>query len=101
MKNICDNDIALNLAKIKMFLIQTKVNFQYPRSKFWLLHVYTSIHWCFTDGTGLWPFDPDAEGGGIWACSGAHPGRWPGQDLVVQESQLRGKAHGVMLCGGE
>jgi hypothetical protein len=43
-------------------------------------------------GSGLWPFDLDAEGRGIRTCPGAYEWRWLGKDIMEQESKLRGKA---------
>ena len=43
------------------------------------------------DGPGLRPPYSDAKGWGVWACSGAYTGRRPGQNSVVQVSQLWGQ----------
>ena len=46
---------------------------------------------------GLRAPDVDAEGGGVWACSGLHPGRRPRQATLAQEPQLWGKQQSCTL----
>ena len=70
----------------------TKVSKSYcSQSHTWLFGVWS------VDGARLRAPDVDAEGGGVWACSGLHPGRRPRQAALAQEPQLRGKQQSCTL----